>query len=61
MSEIEKLEAEYRRLVTKVIYASFKDGADPADRARMERMFEELLRLNAYGAADRAKAEVAAA
>lgn len=50
MSELETLEAEYRLLATKVIYAGFEGGADPADQARLERLSEELLRRNTIGA-----------
>lgn len=60
MSELEKLEAEYRRLATKVIYAGFENGVDPADQARLERLSEELLRRNSIGASDEAAEPVAA-
>lgn len=60
MSELEKLEAEYRLLATKVIYAGFEGGADPEDQARLERLSEELLRRNAIGASDSILEPVAA-
>lgn len=47
MSEVEKLEAEYRSLATKVIYAGFEGHADPADSRRLESLGEDLIRLNA--------------
>lgn len=60
MSELEKLEAEYRRLATKVIYAGFEGGVDPDDQARLERLSEELLRRNAIGSSESAREPVAA-
>lgn len=51
MSELENLEAEYRLLATKVIYAGFERGADPKDQARLKALSEELLRRNTIGAA----------
>jgi hypothetical protein len=62
MSEVEKLEAEYRRLATKVIYDGFEGSADPADRAKLERLSEELIQRNAadFSQADQAS-ELAAA
>jgi hypothetical protein len=47
MSEIERLEAEYRSLATSVIYAGFEGQVDPLDRAQLERLSDELIRLNA--------------
>lgn len=47
MSEVEKLEAEYRTLATKVIYAGFEGRSDPKDQERLERLGDDLLRLNA--------------
>lgn len=47
MSEIEKLEAEYRLLATKVIYAGFDGDLDPVDQQQLDRLGEELIRLNA--------------
>lgn len=49
MSELEKLEAEYRLLATKVIYAGFDGTVDAADQVRLERLSEELLRRNTVG------------
>ncbi|MFN3511887.1 MAG: hypothetical protein ACK41C_02495 [Phenylobacterium sp.] len=61
MSDLEKLEAEYRRLATKVIYAGFEGGADPADVARLEQLSEELLRRSTIGSFAREKPEPVAA
>ena len=47
MSEIEKLEAEYRLLATSVIYAGFEGDVDPLERERLERLSKELIRRNA--------------
>lgn len=47
MSEVEMLEAEYRSLATKVIYAGFEGRSNPADDARLEALGEDLIRRNA--------------
>lgn len=47
MSDVEKLEADYRALATKVIYGSFKGDVSPSDEAEMRRLFGEISRLNA--------------
>ncbi|MNU42877.1 hypothetical protein D3C71_316460 [compost metagenome] len=60
MSELETLEAEYRLLATKVIYAGFENGADPKDEARLAELAEELLRRNVIGASDARLEPVAA-
>lgn len=60
MSELEKLEAEYRRLATKIIYAGFEGDVNPDDQARLERLSEELLRRNAIGSSESAMESVAA-
>lgn len=51
MPDVEDLEAEIQLLATKVIYASFENGADPADQERLERLSEELIRRYAVGSA----------
>lgn len=60
MSDLEKLEAEYRLLATKVIYAGFDGTVDAADQARLERLSEELLRRNTVGSTMRESDPVAA-
>jgi hypothetical protein len=47
MSDVENLEAEYRALASKLIYASFEGEPNPEDQARLDRLGEELTRLNA--------------
>lgn len=47
MSEIEKLEAEHRVLARKIIGDELEGGADPADRDRLDRLSEDLIRLDA--------------
>ena len=46
MSDVEKFEAEYRALATKVIYGSFKGNVSPSDEAEMHRLLGEIKRLN---------------
>jgi hypothetical protein len=46
MSELERVEAEYRSLATKVIYEGFEGKVDPADRQRLEDMADEVARLS---------------
>ena len=47
MSEVEKLEAEYRALATKLIYDSFEGDVDPEKQAALDRLGEQLSRMNA--------------
>lgn len=47
MSELEKVEAEYRSLATKVIYEGFEGKVDPVERQRLEDMADEVARLSA--------------
>lgn len=47
MSDVEKLEAQYRALASKLIYSSFEGGPNPQDQAELDRLGEELTRLNA--------------
>lgn len=49
MSEAEALQAEYRRLARKVIYAAFDGPVDAEDEARLEFMRKEVLRQNSIG------------
>lgn len=59
MSDVEKFEAAYRALATKVIYGAFKGQVNPSDEAEMRRLFDEISRLNALSrtAAARAAAQ----
>lgn len=59
MSDIEQLEAEYRKLATRVIYASFRGRPEAADVARLEALGEEIRRRNAVGGSSR-RSELAA-
>lgn len=47
MSDVEKFEAEYRALATKVIYSSFRGGVSPSDEAELSRLATAIKRLNA--------------
>lgn len=49
MSEAEALQAEYRRLARKVIYAAFDGPVDAEDEARLELMRNEVLRQESIG------------
>ena len=46
--DVVDLEAEWWMLSRKVIYASFDQGADPADVQRLEKLSAEIIDLNAY-------------
>lgn len=46
MSEVEKLEAVYRALATKLIYASFDNEIDPEALAELDRLGGQLSRMN---------------
>lgn len=46
MSDVEKFEAEYRVLATKVIYGSFNGDVTPSDEAELNRLAGEIKRLN---------------
>ncbi len=59
MSDVEQLEAEYRKLATRVIYAGFKGHPDAADVARLEALGEEIRRRNSVGGSSR-RSELAA-
>lgn len=61
MSEVEKLEARYRSLATKLIYASFEAEPDPNDLAELARLGEELASLNAADFSRREERQLAAA
>lgn len=47
MSDVETLEAEYRALASRLIYACFEGEPDPGGQAELDRLGEELTRLNA--------------
>lgn len=58
MSDVEKIEAEYRALATKLIYDGFEGEVDPDEQTRLEQLGEELTRLNAAGASVQAEDKV---
>lgn len=45
MSDLEKVESEYRSLQTEVIYSTLEGDLDPAKRERLEQLAGELMRL----------------
>lgn len=47
MSDVEKLEAEYRSLATKLIYASMDGELDRNLQAELDKLGERLSKLNA--------------
>lgn len=47
MSEIEKLEAEYRLLATQLTYTSANSKLDRVARAKLDALGERISRLNA--------------
>ncbi len=47
MSELEKVEREYRALSTKLIYRGFKGGVDPSDQRRLDELSDRRVDLSA--------------
>jgi hypothetical protein len=45
MSDLERVENEYRTLQTEVIYSSLAGDLDPSKRQRLELLADELMRL----------------
>lgn len=45
VSELEKVEGEYRSLQTEVIYSSFEGELDPLKQQRLEELAEQLMHL----------------
>lgn len=45
VSELERVEGEYRSLQTEVIYSSFEGELDPRNQQRLEELADQLMRL----------------